>query len=75
MTQSRSTSCGLARLAAAGRSLARVWRDRAGQDLLEYALIAGLIAVASGALMPGVAASLSTIHSKIASHASRVASF
>ncbi len=46
---------------------ARVWKDTRGQDLIEYALMAGFVAVAAGALMPGVATSISTIFSKIAS--------
>lgn len=52
-----------------------LWRDRRGQDLIEYALISALVAVAVGAVMPGAAASISTIHSKISFHASRVAGF
>jgi pilus assembly protein Flp/PilA len=46
---------------------ARIWKDRKGQDLIEYALMAGFVAVAAGAIMPGVATSISTIFSKIAS--------
>ena len=38
-----------------------------GQDLIEYALMAGFVAVAAGAIMPGVASSISTIFSKISS--------
>ncbi|HXP88559.1 MAG TPA: hypothetical protein VN841_27765 [Bryobacteraceae bacterium] len=45
----------------------KVWKDRRGQDLIEYALMAGFVAVAAGAIMPGVATSISTIFSKIAS--------
>jgi Flp pilus assembly pilin Flp len=45
----------------------QVWKDRRGQDLIEYALMAGFVAVAAGAIMPGVATSISTIFSKIAS--------
>jgi Flp pilus assembly pilin Flp len=45
----------------------QVWKDRKGQDLIEYALMAGFVAVAAGAIMPGVATSISTIFSKIAS--------
>ncbi len=47
--------------------LAKVWRDERGQDLIEYALMAGFVAVAAGAIMPGVADSISTIFSKISS--------
>lgn len=35
-------------------SLMQVWRDRRGQDLIEYALMAGFVAVAAGAIMPAV---------------------
>ncbi|HSP67571.1 MAG TPA: hypothetical protein VLN48_07580 [Bryobacteraceae bacterium] len=45
----------------------RVWKDQRGQDLIEYALMAGFVAVAAGAIMPGVATSLSQIFSKVAS--------
>lgn len=38
-----------------------------GQDLIEYALMAGFVAVAAGAVMPGVADSISTIFSKVGS--------
>jgi Flp pilus assembly pilin Flp len=42
-------------------------KDTRGQDLIEYALMAGFVAVAAGATMPGVASSISTIFSKVAS--------
>ena len=45
----------------------KVWKDRRGQDLIEYALMAGFVAVAAGAIMPGVATNISTIFSKVAS--------
>jgi pilus assembly protein Flp/PilA len=45
----------------------RIWNDTKGQDLIEYALMAGFVAVAAGAIMPGVANSISTIFSKISS--------
>ncbi len=45
----------------------KVMRDTRGQDLIEYALMAGFVAVAAGAIMPGVATSISTIFSKVAS--------
>jgi Flp pilus assembly pilin Flp len=38
-----------------------------GQDLIEYALMAGFVAVATGAIMPNVANSISLIFSQIAS--------
>jgi len=45
----------------------RVLRDTRGQDLIEYALMAGFVAVAAGAIMPDVAVSISEIFSKVAS--------
>jgi Flp pilus assembly pilin Flp len=45
----------------------RIWADNHGQDLIEYALMAGFVAVAAGAIMPGVTTSISKIFSKIAS--------
>jgi Flp pilus assembly pilin Flp len=48
-------------------NLNRSWKDTRGQDLIEYALMAGFVAVAAGAIMPGVATSISTIFSSVAS--------
>jgi pilus assembly protein Flp/PilA len=45
----------------------QIWKDTKGQDLIEYALMAGFVAVAAGAIMPGVASSISVIFSKISS--------
>lgn len=45
----------------------KVWRDTRGQDLIEYALMAGFVAIAAGAVMPGVATQISTIFTKIES--------
>ncbi len=42
-------------------------RDTKGQDLIEYALMAGFVAVAAGAIMPGVSTNISRIFSQIAS--------
>ena len=41
--------------------------DRQGQDLIEYALLAGFVAVAAGAIIPGVANDIREILSKIQS--------
>ena len=41
--------------------------DNEGQDLVEYALLAGFVAVAAGALLPGISDSISVIFSKMAS--------
>ena len=45
----------------------KIWKDQNGQDLIEYALMAGFVAVAAGAVMPSVAGHISTIFSKIGS--------
>ena len=41
--------------------------DAEGQDLVEYALLAGFVAVAAGALLPGISTSISTIFSRMGS--------
>lgn len=43
----------------------RIWKDTRGQDLIEYALMAGFVAVAAGAIVPGVADSIKTIFGKV----------
>ena len=43
----------------------KLWKDRRGQDLIEYALMAGFVAVAAGAIMPGVASSINIIFSEV----------
>ena len=45
----------------------RIWTDTHGQDLIEYALLAGIVAVTAGAIMPGVSRSVSQIFSKVSS--------
>jgi Flp pilus assembly pilin Flp len=45
----------------------RIWTDTRGQDLIEYALMSGFVAVAAGAIMPGVSLSISKIFSSVAS--------
>jgi pilus assembly protein Flp/PilA len=45
----------------------QIWQDTQAQDLIEYALMAGFVAVAAGAIMPGVATNISKIFSKISS--------
>ena len=47
--------------------LIKLAKDVRGQDLIEYALMAGFVAVAAGAVMPSVSASISTIFSQVAS--------
>ena len=48
-------------------------KNQKGQDLIEYALMAGFVAVAAGAIMPGVSADLSTVFSKVSSSMSNAA--
>ena len=43
------------------------WKDEQGQDLVEYALAVGMVAVAAVATMPSLSASVNTVFSKIAS--------
>jgi Flp pilus assembly pilin Flp len=41
--------------------------DERGQDMVEYALLAGFIAVAGTAVLPGIADSISQVFSKVGS--------
>ena len=43
----------------------QIWKDERGQDLVEYALAAGLVAVAAVACMPGLSGTVNTVFSKI----------
>jgi pilus assembly protein Flp/PilA len=43
------------------------WKDTRGQDLVEYALAAGLVAVAAVACMPGLSGAVNQVFSKIGS--------
>jgi pilus assembly protein Flp/PilA len=45
----------------------RFWEDTQGQDLVEYALAAGLVAVAAVAAMPTLSTTVNTVFTKIAS--------
>ncbi len=45
----------------------KVWTDKSGQDLVEYALAAGMVAVAAVACMPGLSATVNNVFSKIGS--------
>ncbi len=45
----------------------RLLQDKKGQDMVEYALLAGFIAVAAGAILPGISDDISAIFSKMAS--------
>jgi len=52
----------------------RFVNDEKGQDMVEYALLAGFIAVAAGALLPGISTSISTIFSRMGSVVAAAAS-
>ena len=45
----------------------QAWKDTSGQDLVEYALAAGLVAVAAVACMPGLSGIVSNVFTKIGS--------
>ena len=45
----------------------KLWEDESGQDLVEYALAAGLVAVAAVAVMPTLSTVVSNVFSKIGS--------
>ena len=45
----------------------RLWKEEHGQDMVEYALLAGFITVAVTAAFPPVSASISTIFSRLGS--------
>jgi pilus assembly protein Flp/PilA len=47
--------------------LLRIWKDSLGQDLIEYALMAGFVAVTAVAGFPPLANTVSQIFSKVAS--------
>jgi pilus assembly protein Flp/PilA len=45
----------------------RFWQDERGQDLVEYALAAGMVAVAAVAAMPALSSTVNTVFTKIGS--------
>jgi Flp pilus assembly pilin Flp len=46
--------------------IALLWRDARGQDMIEYALLAGFLAVAVGAVFPtGIGPSISNIMTRV----------
>ncbi len=52
----------------------RIWRDTQGQDLVEYSLLTGFIAVAAGATFPPISGNIAIIFSKINSLAQQAGS-
>jgi pilus assembly protein Flp/PilA len=49
------------------RHYLRLINNDEGQDMVEYALLAGFIAVAAGAILPDISVGISTIFSKMQS--------
>ncbi len=45
----------------------QIWSDQHGQDLIEYAMIAGFLAVVSAMFLPNVSQDVSMVYSRIAS--------
>ncbi len=54
--------------------IVRLVRDEKGQDMVEYALLAGFIAVAAGALLPGISDNIGVIFNNMASVVAAAAS-
>lgn len=44
-----------------------LWRETRAQDMIEYALMAGFMAVAAGAVLPDAGGDISTIFSHVTS--------
>ena len=44
-----------------------LWKDTQGQDLVEYALMVGLVAVAAVAVVPKMATQINSIFNKVTS--------
>jgi pilus assembly protein Flp/PilA len=49
------------------RLIHRLWKDTRGQDLVEYALAAGMVALAAVATMPQLTGVINNVFSKIGS--------
>jgi len=49
------------------RFFKELWQDTQGQDLVEYTLAAGMVAVAAVACMPGLSGTVNNVFNKIAS--------
>lgn len=47
------------------RCIRNLWHDTQGQDLVEYALAAGMVAVAAVAAMPALSTTVGNVFTKI----------
>ncbi|HEY7388074.1 MAG TPA: Flp family type IVb pilin [Bryobacteraceae bacterium] len=45
----------------------RIWRDKRAQDLVEYALAAGMVALVAVAAMPQLSSTINDVFSRIGS--------
>ncbi len=43
----------------------KIWKDTHGQDLVEYALMAGFLGAATGFTLPAVATDIANVFSKV----------
>jgi Flp pilus assembly pilin Flp len=43
----------------------QIWKDNRGQDMIEYAMMGGFVAVVAGVIMPGVSSSVNVVFSKV----------
>lgn len=43
----------------------QIWSDLCGQDLIDYAMIAGFLAVVSGMFLPNVSKDFSRVYSEL----------
>ena len=48
-------------------TLSRIWKDMRAQDLVEYALAAGMVALVAVAAMPQLSSTINDVFSKIGS--------
>jgi len=48
--------------------------DNQGQDLIEYALMAGFVAVAAGAILPNISSHITTIFTAVETRLSQASS-
>lgn len=46
-------------------ALKNLLKDDSGQDLIEYALVAGLISLAAATLLPGIGSSINSVFNNI----------
>lgn len=44
-----------------------ILQDNSGQDLIEYAMMAGFVALGAGAVLPSISTGISTVFSKVGS--------